>query len=58
MVDSGSESDIMSRDTFDHLVSLGLKADVRSTDIKSYPYMSNESLPVYRCFNAESEPDG
>ena len=55
LVDSGSESDIISRDTFDHLVSLGLKADVRSSDIKLFPYTSNESLPVYGCFNAELE---
>ena len=53
LVDSGSESDIISKDTFDHLVSLGLKAKVMPSDIKLHPYTMDKSLPVLGSSNAE-----
>ena len=53
LVDSGSECNIISIDTWHRLESLGIRADIRDSDIKLFPYTVTKPLTVHACFNAE-----
>ena len=55
LVDSGSQSNVISKDTFDLLVSRGLRAKVEPTDLKLFPYTADKPLDLLGCFNAELE---
>ena len=53
LVDSGSECNIIGIDTWNRLQSLGIRADIRETDIKLFPYTIDKPLSVHACFNAK-----
>ena len=55
LVDSGSQSNVISKDTFDLLVSRGLRAKVEPTDLELFPYTADKPLDLFGCFNAELE---
>ena len=55
LVDSGSQSNVIGKDTFDLLVSRGLRAKVEPTDLELFPFTADKPLDLFGCFNAELE---